>query len=501
MAAYHPNKSSSSLKRMKKLKYTFILGFAIIVALSTAIVAFMALKGTDNAMKDKVSAMTSSLNVQMKLNLENYLSRMETISTLTFGNEQAYSYDATDPSNDQYEAITTEKAITDKLLSLCIMENFVDYGIVYRNNHFIGKISNGTINLFGDKLFEDLNAMIVRHRTDDGWAAGYNDDFKRIYYVKQIHENSILVISFYTTELEKVFDNPETLTDMTIRLTDNSYNVLYSSDKEDVLGKRISDSIISLIDDKKSVTVLDDDYLVTVSSVGDSWKIICSIPTKIILRETNEVRSRIIITAIIASVLASVLGMVLSLKLTDVISNMVSALDDKANTDMLTGLMNKQSFEESAENALEKADPSDMNAVILLDVDNFKGVNDTLGHAYGDKVLSKIGHTLISVFSNNDYIGRIGGDEFCILMNSENITEEEYRDIIAEKCFILQNEFQRYYTGDNNDYKISCSIGIAISPVDGEGFKELCSHADQALYISKQRGKDMYTFYSAAEED
>ena len=146
--------------------------------------------------------MASSLTVQMKLNINSYISRMETIATLAFASEEAYTYDATATDNDEYESLNTEKIISDKLYSLCIMENFVDYGIVYRNNRTVGKVSNGTVNLFGDRIFTDLSTMISRQRTSDGWGTGYNDDFKRIYYVKQIHENAILVLSFTLLNLK-----------------------------------------------------------------------------------------------------------------------------------------------------------------------------------------------------------------------------------------------------------------------------------------------------------
>ena len=201
------NKNKKSLNNIRLIQISMIIGYAIIVFGAVSIVTELAVRKTDTVLENKVLSLTSSLNVQMKLNMESYLSRMETIATLAFGEEADYTYDATDPNNDEYEAINTEKQITDKLYSLCIMENFVDYGIVYRNNRTVGKISNATFSLFGDRIFEELSSMISRPRTNDGWATGYGDDFKRIYYVKQVHDNAVLVISFYAAELDEVFEN------------------------------------------------------------------------------------------------------------------------------------------------------------------------------------------------------------------------------------------------------------------------------------------------------
>lgn len=485
---------------MKKLKYMLIAGFAAIAVGAILISSLLAIRKTDDILKAKVATLVSSLNVQMKLNLDSYISRMETIGTLAFAVEDAYTYDATDPNNDEYEALTTEKSISDQLYSLCIMENFVDYGIVYRNNHTVGKLSNGTISLFGDKLFEDLSAMITQQRTNDGWSAGYAENFNRIYYVKQIHENALLVISFYASELESVFDNPETLADMTIRLTSDSYETIYSSDENDTYGEPIPAEISSRISGQTAATVLDDEYLVTVSSGGDDWYVICSIPTAIILNEKNEIRVFITLTALVAAILAVLLGMGLSLKLTDVVTNLVTTLDDKAHTDQLTGVLNKRSFEEATEERLKNSLVIEKHALILLDVDNFKGVNDTLGHAYGDQVLTHIGRTLMSVFSAEDFLGRIGGDEFCVFMNITPRTDTEYEELVRAKCRMLAEEFHQYYTGDNGDYKISCSMGVALFPTHGKSFKELYAAADEALYASKHHGKDTFTVYGETSD-
>ena len=122
------------LEKIKKMSVLMITGYAaIVIAAIIGITAFI-VTTYDELTKEKVSSMTSTLNVQLKLNLEAYLSRMETIGTLAYSVDNAYSYDASDPSNDEYEAINTEKQIASDLSSLCLMENFVDYGIVYANN-------------------------------------------------------------------------------------------------------------------------------------------------------------------------------------------------------------------------------------------------------------------------------------------------------------------------------------------------------------------------------
>ncbi len=487
------SEKKQSLKNIVRIQISMIVGYALIVALAIALVTKLAVDKTDEVLKNKIISLTSSLSVQMKLNMDSYMSRMETIATLAFGEENAYTYDAADPDNDEFEAINTEKLITEKMYSLCIMENFVDYGIVYRNNRTVGKISNGTSTLFGEKMFDELGKMITDEQAQDGWFTGYNDDFRRIYYVKRVHENAVLFISFYANELNEVFDNPETLSDMEIRLINEDHNILYSKTGGEV-GKALPEEIKQRILGQSSVSSIDSDYLVSVNKCGD-WYVVCSIPTKIILNEKNEMTRYIYMTGLIAALIAALVGWYLSYLLIKPVKSIVSDLDEMAHTDQLTGILNKLSFEQLASNCIESSLETENRALIILDIDDFKKVNDTLGHAAGDRLLESTGAVLREVFTDDDYLGRIGGDEFCVLVNS-SADEGSYHDYAAKKCSELCEAFSKIGLDGHKDFRVSCSIGAAISPENGGSFKALYAACDKALYRSKKSGKASYTLYS-----
>lgn len=228
---------------------------------------------------------------------------------------------------------------------------------------------------------------------------------------------------------------------------------------------------------------------------------ICSAPTKIILAERNIVIGYTVVITAVTSVIALILGTLLSIHVTNPVNRIVSKLDTQASIDRLTGIYNKLSFEETAEDMLINAGTGERHAVILLDVDNFKGVNDNLGHAYGDKVLADIGNILRLTFNSTDCLGRIGGDEFGVLLNIPANRQHDFMSLINEKCRSLCGAFHDNYTGQNGDYKISASIGAAVFPDDGKSFPELYRCADAALYSSKHKGKDTFTVYSDIREE
>ncbi len=162
----------------------------------------------------------------------------------------------------------------------------------------------------------------------------------------------------------------------------------------------------------------------------------------------------------------------------------------KSQTDLLTGCYNKITAETMTADYISRQSTKDA-VIYIIDIDNFKAVNDNLGHHFGDIVLREIASKLKSCFRHDDIVGRIGGDEFLVL--AKNLKDEK---IITEKAKNVLEAFKEEYKGENNSYKVSGSVGIAKFPQDGKFFEDLYKAADKALYQSKLNGKDCYTLYT-----
>lgn len=167
-------------------------------------------------------------------------------------------------------------------------------------------------------------------------------------------------------------------------------------------------------------------------------------------------------------------------------------LQEKAETDLLTGLLNKISTEQKVTDYLAEAKNKDQNAILfLIDIDNFKKVNDTMGHAFGDELLAGLGLGLSTLFRATDIVGRIGGDEFLVLMR--NITpDKETKKREAEKLLTFFRDFK---VGEYVQYRCTASIGGAVFSQDGGDFEELYRAADTAMYESKRHGKNRVAYY------
>ncbi len=163
-----------------------------------------------------------------------------------------------------------------------------------------------------------------------------------------------------------------------------------------------------------------------------------------------------------------------------------------ATHDQLTGLPNRDLFRTHLEAAIERVQRTNKTgAVFFLDLDNFKVINDTLGHAAGDALLLEIAARLKNTFRKSELISRIGGDEFTLVLESLESTEEA--QLVAER---LLQEFEKPFTLEGQEFEVTCSMGISLFPDDGQTSESLVKQADTAMYSAKEDGKNTYRFYT-----
>ena len=167
-----------------------------------------------------------------------------------------------------------------------------------------------------------------------------------------------------------------------------------------------------------------------------------------------------------------------------------------AHHDYLTGLPNRTLFMDRLDHTLALARRNrTREALLFLDLDGFKTINDTLGHEGGDVLLQQVGLRIASVVRASDTVARLGGDEFAVILN--NVSDSQAAALVAGK--IIETVSTRYEIMGQPCH-IGCSIGIAVYPDDLADSGNLLKHADAAMYVSKQRGKNTYSFYSPAQK-
>ena len=171
------------------------------------------------------------------------------------------------------------------------------------------------------------------------------------------------------------------------------------------------------------------------------------------------------------------------------------ALQDRAERDSLTKLLNKDAGRKQAEEYFSRYSEGAESAMLIIDLDNFKQVNDRYGHLFGDAVLTKVSREIKKLFRNQDIVSRIGGDEFLVLMRGVSD-----RNLVEGRCQQLLNILHTIFQDQKNKLPLSCSIGVALSPEHGKTYYELFNRADQALYWAKADGKNAFVIYDEKRE-
>lgn len=163
---------------------------------------------------------------------------------------------------------------------------------------------------------------------------------------------------------------------------------------------------------------------------------------------------------------------------------------ERAQKDGLTMTYNRVTLEKLITQEIEKHSEQ-CHIMFVMDIDNFKLINDTLGHACGDEALRKFSSALIANFRENDIVGRLGGDEFSVFMRYPN---EHTSEQIESKCRSFLTAISKISLSKNESHRIQCSIGIATYPADGKTYQQLYECADRRMYEAKNRGKNTFIY-------
>jgi diguanylate cyclase (GGDEF)-like protein len=167
-------------------------------------------------------------------------------------------------------------------------------------------------------------------------------------------------------------------------------------------------------------------------------------------------------------------------------------LEHQANYDALTGLPNRNLLNDRLRQAVYAQRSPRNLAVVFMDLDHFKFVNDSLGHSTGDKLLKAMGERLRAALREGDTVGRVGGDEFVLILNDQSNEEVIFRAMQR-----IASKVSEPITIDGKELYVSCSAGISMYPQDGPDVDTLLKNADAAMYRAKEHGRNNFQFYTA----
>ncbi len=483
-------KPKTNKEKVSELRFQIILSFGIVIPVVLAVVISVFSSVVANALKMQTANMIQNLNSQLNTNIDSHMKIVSDNLNMILTDEEIVSYnpgDAPDPE--------TEQEIDGRLYSYALYSTYSDYGIVYSNGATVGKISDKLKAAGGDALFGTLNKALSR--ASGGWTSEVIPGRTHAINLHKINDSAIAVAGVEAGELTEGVQNSMFVEGMQAYIADKSLVVISTTDETVVPGSYLKTQISRSVDRSAMSTQVGEKYIVATNSLTNGWFVVTAVPTDKVLEVLNNSLSRILIISAVLTLLAMAYICYMAFRIASSINQTVDKLDVKAQKDLLTDLYNKRSFEDIVSSTLNNPVPDTSYALIFMDVDNFKGVNDRCGHDVGDMVLKRFAHTMGTVFRDSDVKGRLGGDEFCVLVRMPE--EKDVNQLISninEVCRRFTDYLHKQGESARQDLPaVTSSMGAAIWSGAPEGFEELYHKADTALYASKKRGKDTWTIY------
>jgi diguanylate cyclase (GGDEF)-like protein len=205
------------------------------------------------------------------------------------------------------------------------------------------------------------------------------------------------------------------------------------------------------------------------------------------MKDSHDLRTKMIWTVLLIAIVILAAGTLVYLRMTRSMNGVVSDLSDRAAHDLMTDLLNKQTFEEQVSRELASYTGKQANVFLMMDLDCFKQVNDTLGHSKGDEVIRRTAAILKRVLPDEYMIGRLGGDEFAAFAAYTDRNKEQAQKEVHALMDALYAAFDREFSSEK--VKVSFSAGVIVEGPGEYSFGDLYRRADHSLYEAKQSGK------------
>ena len=258
---------TSSLKNKLILTYVAIAFIPIVIVSSVSFIINKTILTT------KVSNLSNNVSIQAKLNIDNYLNEIEDSTSLVFAHDNILTFTPLNPSLSQYDITNTENEIDEYLLSISLLQNFTDFSLIYEDGSTIGKISETTKKIYNmNTLYSELKSTVINNKNKCSWITGKDGDFNKLYYIKQVNNNALMLTSIYTDELDEVFDKLNDGSGSCYTLINNDNFVIYSNNRN-LISSEIDTNIYKDLSDKSSQILSSNNELITVNTCDNGWKL------------------------------------------------------------------------------------------------------------------------------------------------------------------------------------------------------------------------------------
>ncbi len=480
---------------LKKLRNRMIVTYTIIAVIAIIAISVFLIQEYSLSQKQQAETFASSMSVQIKKNINSYLHFIKNSSMIIFENEDFINYSPENAQSKTKQELDIEEQISDKMNGIAITQNLSDFGIIYKNGDISGKISNGTKELFGEKIFTELYSLINTNENGT-WLTSYENNYNRVYYIQKINANAIMLTSFYSTEFDKVFVKDSLITELYIYLVDNDGNVLYASENtEKSTGDTLENESLELFQNNINKSFINDKYIGAITSCDDSINIICFFHTDKVLADNADKTTWLLSVILGVTVLCICAGFVFAGKYTNDYEGIIKKYKKNNDIDEVTGLYNSMGIDEQISERIETSLMGSTYAFALIKIDDFDEIGSHLGTEFVNDTLNELAKQITCAFKTTDILGINEKHEFIIFADFSDFDLFKAHNMLKDRCNSVCNSFKNFCVGDDKSVKINISMGVCVYPDNGKCFDELYENAKTALDISTKSDQSICIFY------
>lgn len=314
----------------KSLKSKLMVSYILISLISIILIGSLIYINCKNVVITKVSELFEKASVQTNLSLNSYLNEIQDITSMVFSKNDILKYE---PQSVTYNKYLKQAEITEYLNSLGCIKNFKDFALICSDGSSLGKISQKNNNKNSiKKTYEDILEILRNSRCESKWLTINNDSYNKLYYARIINDNSILLTSISVEKLDTIF-NVANDGNIELSLLDTEDNILFSNNKK-LIGTKVENGINDNIKDIESKTFNYNNFLITLNTCSNNWRLLNKIPQQYIVKEVEKSKNFTFIITIICIVISSIFGLFFAKKISSPINKLVMKMKEVENGDL-----------------------------------------------------------------------------------------------------------------------------------------------------------------------
>lgn len=443
----------------------------------------------------KEAQLCSAINAEADQNVAAFMKKMEDTAKLIMGNEDYAKYDPADTSKSEFAVLNEENALTERLIELSTLGNYTDFGIVSSNEHNVGKITDGTKDIFDDEIYKRISALMGDSKIK--WFTGQDNNYRRVYFAGRINDDLIFISSVFSTEFDLVFLPSDNYSEINTMLCDDDGRIIYANDGKRVVGEKLDEKLSKFLEGGTGVTVSDMTTICTIDDCSDDWVVITTVDMSDTLRHYVRTGLKCFGIFICCAVIFIM------------ISAAAAADNDPQNgpkfgkypkVDENTGLFTAEYTENSIMDKMETCISGSTIAFIIVKITNLELIRLNYGEEIVAEAERKVAEILVGNRKEGDICGIFREGEFVLFADHTNFDLVRAYGNVRAYVKELNDKLKECCLDDDRGY-IKCAVGASVYPETSDDYDELYEMAEKACEKAEHSEDARAVIYDKKEEE